>query len=112
MPKFLSRILVVALSPLAFGGMAAAEGLTCEIDFYRGPNSGGDLIGVVGGFVSGVEDGQGSVHVTVTNGRATYTTLTDRNGRWNVAFKLLSNRLTAEVWTTVDSNNAVACSER
>ena len=112
MMRYLPQTTILLFLLLAFAGAASADALTCEIDFYRGPSSGGDLIGVVGGSVSGVDDGRGSVHVTVTNGRATYTTLTDRNGRWNVAFKLLSNRLTAEAWTTTDADNAVACSER
>lgn len=92
MKKF-SFVCVLALCYLASPATAAIE---CAIDLYKAPTSGQGQGAVIGGWA------KGNVHpmyVTLTNARIPYTTLTDRNGRWSIFFRLLSSKATAEVWS-------------
>lgn len=75
---------------------ADAADLTCSIDFYRAPTSGGDRGAVVGGWVK--TDSPGPVFISLKNAGINYTTVAGRDGRWAVYFKLLSTRASAEAW--------------
>ncbi len=76
---------------------SARAALECAIDLYNAPTSGQGQGAVIGGWAKGKPH---PMYVTLRNAGISYTTMTDRDGRWSIFFKLLSSRVTAEVWSS------------
>jgi hypothetical protein len=81
---------------LAFLSSPAWGALECAIDLYKAPTSGQGGGAVIGGWAKGKSH---PIYVTLKNAGIPYTTMTDRDGRWSIFFRLLSSRVTAEVWS-------------
>lgn len=96
-----------ALFTVLFSTNVRAE-LECAIDLYKAPTSGQGQGAVLGGWAKGKSH---PIFVTVKNYGIPYTTMTDRNGRWSIFFRLLSSRVSAEVWNS-ETQEFSECKDR
>lgn len=90
MTKYFLPAFAISVAPL----FASVD---CATTFYKAPTSGQGGGAVLGGWAKAA--GKIPLAVTVKNGGASYTTLTDRDGKWSIFFRVLSSQAHVEAWT-------------